>query len=139
MLAMELLLLLFVGAALAPDSVLGRWLIDAPTRALARLKAPSALTVIAAILVVAACILAPEMVILFGLVDVSLIAEFTAVAMLLGVSVQFDSVRTRANYVIRAIGRLVRVRPAARARTTRRRGARPPPADDVAPAGWALA
>ena len=138
MLAAELLLLLFVGAALAPDSWLGRWLIDAPIKILARMQSRPAVAVTAACLIVAACILAPEMVVLFGLADVSVLAEFTAIAMLLGVSARLAPVRTTADRLARAVGRLARVRPRVRARASRPRRARPPP-DDVAPAGWALA
>ena len=141
MLGAELLLLLFWGAALAPDSALGQWLIERPARWLAALTPRrAAVCVVSAALVLAFIVAAPEMVSLFGLVDFSLLMDVAALGLVVGagarVSAARESLRRLPAMVLRSV--LSAARP--RGRRLRRRSApRPSRADDTDGPAWAFA
>jgi len=138
MLALELLVLLMVGAKLAPDSILGRWLIRAPAEVLGRMTLRGVLLAVLGFVFLLAFLAAgPEMIALFGLADLSLLADVAALVLLTGVSARFETARTLPMRAVRRAGVVLR---RARRRRTRVMRPRPPARDDPASGpAWAFA
>lgn len=137
MFAAELIVLLLVGAALAPDSALGRWLIKGPARALAEMTPRKALLSILAFVLLTACVLGtPELVPLVGFADLSVMMDLAALALLVTAGARLAAARDVGVRVVRTVAARTRLR-ARRLRTPRLRRPKPPSPDDE-PA-WAYA
>ena len=143
-----LLLLAGLGAALAPDTAIGKTLrealIELPARLLNRDRLSLIIAVVAFVGLVTFLAGAPELVALVGLADLSLFVDIAALGLVLGSAVRLKIVRAAvAEISRRLVGRLAnigspRVRATVRARRLgRSRRARSNDPDPLG--GWALA